>query len=292
MFVLALISVAVSIQHVDGANEQAKHFNKSTFALTIVEPISPTYSETGFKGGFIVGLCIGLIVLMINVALIKVLNWSVYCSPAPPLDDADSEDDLGISDANSEEREPQSELPKVRCWKVGYVKRDLDCPKWTDTVCGTAMYPNGRRVVNVLNGGSVVLPKRCDHIEHTNDSDVERLLDNGSMRMIDVSAAFMNAELHANPFSAEPDSHSLASEQLKDENFISNLGEHESVLQQQNQADSESEAKQQAFGGANKRLKEFRFLVCISLMLNPAYGCNQIAGVRIGEAEKTGSEFN
>jgi hypothetical protein len=78
----------------------------------------------------------------------------------------------------------------------------------------------------------------------------------------------------------------LASEQLEEENFISNLGEHESVLQQQNQADSESEAKQQAFGGANKRLKEFRFLVCISLMLNPAYGCDQIAGVRIGEARK------
>ena len=80
----------------------------------------------------------------------------------------------------------------------------------------------------------------------------------------------------------------MASEQHKDENFISNLGEHESVLQQRNQADSESETKQQAFGGANKRLKEFRFLICISLMLNPACGCNQTAGVRIGEAENPG----
>ena len=71
-------SVAVSIQQVDDANEavnqeQAKQFNKSTFALAIarsiieitMEPNAPTYSETIFKGGFILGFFIGLIVLMI-----------------------------------------------------------------------------------------------------------------------------------------------------------------------------------------------------------------------------------
>jgi hypothetical protein len=95
-----------------------------SFALAIarsiievtMEPNAPTYSEMSFKGGFILRFFISLIVLMINVALIKVLTRSWYCSLVSPV-------------ADFEEREPQSELLQTtRCWTEGYVKRDQQVP--------------------------------------------------------------------------------------------------------------------------------------------------------------------